>query len=334
MRRLLRRTAAAVLLLIAIASGSAFIVLRAISMPGPLAQERAVVIPRGAGVDTISRLLAQAGIVRESWQVMLAARLRSANRQLRAGEFLFPAHVSAVDAIEILRSGQPIVRRFTVAEGLTAAQVIQLLERDPSLAGAVPPVPPEGSLLPETYHYTWGDQRADLVERMRSKMREALAELWARRSAATPVKTPEEAVVLASIVEKETSVPEERARIAGVFANRLAAGMRLQSDPTVVYAVTGGSGPLGRSITRADLRMDSPYNTYLVDGLPPGPIANPGLASLEAVLNPEPHQFLYFVADGNGGHAFARTLAEHNRNVARWRAAQRDQLQQTENPSD
>ena len=334
MRRLLRRFAAALLLVIAIASGSAYVVLRMLDAPGPLAQDTAVVIPKGAGLAAIGRILAEAGVVREPWQAMAAARLRSANRQLRAGEFLFPRQVNAFDAIEILRSGQPVIRRFTVAEGLTVMQVIQLLEKEPALVGAVPAVPPEGSLLPETYHYSWGDARAELIERMRGKMRDTLAELWPRRAPGSPVRSPEEAVILASIVEKETSVPEERARVAGVFANRLEAGMRLQSDPTVVYALTEGARPLGRSLTRADLRMESPYNTYMVDGLPPGPIANPGPASIEAVLNPETHQFLYFVADGNGGHAFARTLAEHNRNVARWRATMREQqVQPAESPS-
>lgn len=333
MRPALRRLAAAFLLAVAIASGVAYVVVHAVTAKGPLEREVQVVVPRGAGLETIARRLAEAGVVKETWHVVVAARLRSANRQLRAGEFAFPPRVSAVEAIEILRSGPMVVRRFTVAEGLTSAQVVQLMEQEDSLAGPVPPVPAEGSILPETYHHSWGDGRAELLDRMRAKMRDTLAELWAKRAPHSPARTPEEAVVLASIVEKETSVPEERARVAGVFANRLATGMRLQSDPTVVYALTDGAGPLGRALTRADLRVEDPYNTYFVEGLPPGPIANPGRAALEAVLNPERHDFLYFVADGAGGHAFARTLPEHNRNVARWRALQKDQIQQGEGPT-
>jgi UPF0755 protein len=180
-------------------------------------------------------------------------------------------------------------------------------------------------LLPETYHYSWGDSRADLLKRMQTAMQTAVKAAWDKRSLSLPLDNPKQALVLASIVEKETSVPQERARVAGVFINRLIANMRLQSDPTVVYALTQGSGALGRSLTRADWKFESPYNTYVNEGLPPAPIANPGKASIEAVVNPEQHDFVYFVADGTGGHAFAKTLAEHNRNVARWRDIMKQQ---------
>ncbi len=193
------------------------------------------------------------------------------------------------------------------------------------LSGETGPVPPEGSLLPETYHYSWNDDRAALVERMQTGMEVVLAELWPERAEGLPINTPEEAVILASIVEKETGVAEERPLVASVFVNRLKRGMRLQSDPTVVYGLTNGQRPLGRTLTFRDLDRPSPYNTYTNGGLPPGPIANPGRAALEAVLHPAESRYLYFVADGTGGHAFAKTLVEHNRNVAKWRKIQRQQ---------
>jgi len=218
-----------------------------------------------------------------------------------------------------------VVRRFTVPEGLTSSQIVTLLREEPALSGEIKDEPAEGSLLPETYHYSWGDSRTDLLKRMQAAMQTAIKTAWDKRSLSLPIDNPKQAMVLASIVEKETSVPQERARVAGVFINRLIANMRLQSDPTVVYALTQGTGALGRPLNRADWKYESPYNTYLVDGLPPAPIANPGKASIEAVMNPEQHDFVYFVADDSGGHAFARTLAEHNRNVAHWRDVMKQQ---------
>jgi UPF0755 protein len=199
------------------------------------------------------------------------------------------------------------------------------LEAAEGLTGPLPDPPPQGSLLPETYFFENGETRAAMLARMQKAMTDALAELWPQRAENLPFDTPEQAVVLASIVEKETGVAAERPQVASVFVNRLRRGMPLQSDPTVIFALTGGEADLGRPLLRADLQVDHPVNTYVVNGLPPTPIANPGRASLEAVLNPAETDFLYFVADGTGGHAFARTLAEHNRNVARWRAVQRGQ---------
>jgi UPF0755 protein len=323
--RLVARVAIGLAVSVVVAAGAAFAVFTTLSVKGPLDREASIVIPRGAGLETISDLLTTAGVVDARWKVLLASRLKDRERSLKAGEYTFPAGVSVFGALSILKDGKTVVRRFTVPEGLTSAQIVQLLKDEPSFAGGIEEPPAEGSLLPETYYYSFGDSRAEMIGRMQAKMREVLAELWKEREPDAPVGSVEEAVILASIVEKETSVPEERARVAGVFANRLRQGMRLQSDPTVVYALTGGDGVLGRPLTRADWRVDSPYNTYAVGGLPPGPIANPGRASIEAALNPAKHDLIYFVADGSGGHAFARTLEEHNRNVARWRAFRNDQ---------
>lgn len=297
---------------------------------GPLDQDTTVVVPRGAGLASIARQLDDSGVIDHPFLFMTAAKVTGADRDLKAGEFAFAAGTSMRSVIDLLRSGRTVVRRLTVPEGLTSAQVVALLEAEPSLSGDITQPPPEGSLLPETYHFALGDSRADLIARMQAAMTTALDELWSKKAETLPFETPEQALVLASIVEKETSIPEERARVAGVFVNRLDIGMRLQSDPTVVYAVTEGSGSLGRPLTRKDLQFESPFNTYVVAGLPPTPIANPGRAAIEAVLNPERHEYFYFVADGTGGHAFAKSLEDHNTNVRRWRQVQRQQANQGE----
>ena len=249
-------------------------------------------------------------------------RLFGGRAPLRAGEYAFAAHGSARDALRVLQTADPVVRKLTVPEGLMIAEIVPLIAAAEGLDGDVPAVE-EGTLLPETYHYRWGDTRTAMTARMQASMKVALDELWPARASDLPLANRHEAVILASIVEKETGLPEERARVAAVFINRLERGMKLQSNPTVAYALTDGARPLDRALLRNDLKLDHPYNIYVVRGLPPGPIANPGRASLEAVLNPVDTKDLYFVADGKGGHAFARTLAEHNRNVARWRKAQR-----------
>lgn len=291
--------------------------------PGPSVQGTTLVIPRGAGSEAIAQQLAGAGVVTDRMLFAFAVRVASRREPLKAGEYRFPARISSIDVIRLLQSGKTVIRRLTVAEGLTTRQVVQQLLATEGLEGSIDPMPDEGSLLPETYHFSYGDPRQAIVERMQRAMREALAALWANRSVGPVIKAPEQAVVLASVVEKETGIPAERPRIAAVFLNRLAVGMRLQSDPTVVYVVGAGL-PLGRTLTRADLQTPSPYNTYLNDGLPPTPIANPGRAALAAVLRPASSDELYFVADGTGGHVFARTLEEHNRNVARWRKLRRE----------
>jgi UPF0755 protein len=212
-----------------------------------------------------------------------------------------------------------VARRLTIPEGLTNFQIAHLLWATEGLQGNIPPLPGEGMLFPETYHFSWGDTREDVILRLHQAMRKTLREGWNPRASGLPLKNSQEALILASIVEKETAVAEERPHIAAVFLNRLRHGMRLQSDPTVVYDLTDGKGALGRPLTREDLKQETPSNTYVIDGLPPTPISNPGRLALQAVLHPTVSDDLYFVADGSGGHAFSKTLAEHNRNVARWR---------------
>ena len=292
---------------------------------GPLARDAAVVVPRGSGVSAIGRLLAEEGVLEEPGLFALAVRIEKVGGALRAGEYLFPAGVSMREVIAILRAGKTVVRRITFPEGRTSAELVALLAGADGLTGALSEVPPEGSVLPETYHFSLDDSRQAVLARAIEAQSALLAELWAKRQQGLPLANPEEAVILASIVEKETGVGSERPLVAGVFINRLRKGMRLQSDPTVSYGITLGQAPLGRSLTRTDLNTPTPYNTYSIDGLPPGPIANPGRAALEAVLNPARTPYFYFVADGTGGHAFAKTLDEHNRNVAKWRKIQRRQ---------
>jgi UPF0755 protein len=315
-----------VILLATLVAGGLVILHRAYSEPGPLAAKTRLVIPRGASGHDIGATLAEAGVAADARLFALAIRLFAANQPLRAGEYDFAPGVSLRDAVAKLQAGETVVRRLTVAEGLTTRAALAEIAEAPGLTGDVPGTDTvgEGTLLPETYHYNWGDSRADVVARMQADQRAALDRLWAARAPDLPLATPQEALVLASIVERETAVGAERPLVAGVFINRLNRGMRLQSDPTVAYGLVGPGEPLDRALTRTDLETDHPYNTYTRDGLPPGPIANPGLASIAAVLNPAETDALYFVADGEGGHAFARTLAEHNRNVARWRRIQRE----------
>lgn len=310
--------------------GGAVMLHRAYSDPGPLTADTSVVIPRGASGRAIASALVDAGVAADARLFAIALRFLAPARPLRAGEYAFSAGVSLRDVVAKLQAGDTVVRRVTVAEGLTTREILALVAATEGLTGTTPGLSElgEGALLPETYHFSLGDARVDLIARMSAAQDEVLARLWATRKEGLPLKTPAEALILASIVERETGVSSERARVAGVFINRLNRGMRLQSDPTVAYGLFDENGRLDRPLRRADLSVDHPYNTYVHLGLPPGPIANPGLASIAAVLNPIETKDLYFVADGTGGHAFARTLAEHNRNVARWRRIQREQRAQ------
>ena len=291
--------------------------------PGPLAEDRVLEIRKGSGLNAIAQQLEAAGVLEPSWLFVLGVRLDDKARALKAGEYRFPAGVSMRAAMAILESGQVVQYALTLPEGHTTAQALAILREAEALDGEILGDWPEGALLPETYAYVRHETRETLLDRMGQALDKTLAEQWTARAPDLPLASPAEALVLASIVEKETGVAEERPLVASVFVNRLRKGMRLQSDPTVVYGITLGQAPLGRALTRKDLNTDTPYNTYSIAGLPPTPIANAGLASIAAVMHPAESDFLYFVADGTGGHAFAKTLDEHNRNVAKWRRIQK-----------
>ena len=287
---------------------------------GPARQAATVVIARGSNIEAIGRQLESSDMVARWWLFALAVYGVDRGAPLKAGEYAFAARQPLHDIIEQLREGRTVVHRLTVPEGLTVAEIASLIESEPALAGDIGTLPAEGSLMPDTYNFSLADSRADMIGRMRRAMDKALREAWDARAPGGPLSTPGMALALASIVEKETAAPEERPKVAGVFLNRLGRGMRLQSDPTVIYALTqGGRTPLGRALVHADLAVDSPFNSYQHEGLPPAPIACPGRGALHAALHPDIGSALYFVADGTGHHVFADTLDEHNRNVTHLR---------------
>lgn len=293
--------------------------------PGPASAEgapRVALIPAGANAAQIGAVLAQAGAVRSARHVTLAARWRGDGAALKAGEYEIPAGASLKAVLDLLVSGRVIEHALTIPEGWTTAQALNAIAAAPFLEGPTPETAPEGSLLPDTYRFTRGVSRAAALARMQQALADLLAEAWPKRAADLPLAAAAEAVILASIVEKETGLAEERPMVASVFVNRLRLGMRLQSDPTIIYGITGGA-PLGRGLRRSEIDRPTAYNTYQIDRLPPTPIANPGRAAILAVLNPPPSEALFFVADGTGGHAFAKTNAEHAANVRRWRQIER-----------
>ncbi|MCF8480441.1 MAG: endolytic transglycosylase MltG [Rhodospirillum sp.] len=292
---------------------------------GPLIEERAVVIPPGSGVEAIARTLASEGVIADPLVFKVGIRLADKGRRLKAGEYLFEPGMSAEAVMDLLVSGAVIQRRFTVAEGLTTATILDTIQGVDGLKGPITLSPLEGALLPETYLFQKGDTRDAVVRRMEEAMTETLDRLWEVRAEGLPIATKEQALILASVVEKETGIASERPMVAGVFVNRLRKGMPLQSDPTVIYGLSGGTGLLGRALTRKDLVTEHAWNTYRIAGLPATPICNPGADAIAAVLKPAETDALYFVADGTGGHAFARTLDEHNRNVRAWRKIQKSQ---------
>jgi UPF0755 protein len=288
---------------------------------GPSRQPTSVVIAPGTSMVAAANQLEKAGVIASGQRFLLQAKLFGGGESIKAGEYEIPARASHAQILSLLQSARTLQRMVTIPEGLPSILVYERLTKAPALTGEVP-VPEEGSILPNSYSYQRGEPRAAVVKRMQAAMDRTLAELWPKRSPATVVKTPEEAITLASIVEKETGKASERRMIAGVYSNRIRQGMKLDADPTVIYPITKGK-PLGRRILRSELNANNGYNTYAMAGLPAGPIANPGRESIAAVLNPAETQALYFVADGTGGHVFANTLAEHNANVKKWFAIRR-----------
>jgi len=293
--------------------------------PGPLTEDKVVTIPPRSGMMEIADLLQREGVIDEHRLIfaggVLAMKARSG---LKAGEYLFQKHASVRDVVETIVEGKVVQHQITIPEGLTSEQIVARLLESDLLSGNIKEVPREGSLLPNSYYFHRGFSREQMIARMRQAQDRLMREVWERRNPDLPVRTPEQLLILASIIEKETGKPEERTRVAAVFANRLKQKMKLQSDPTIVYGLVFGKGSLGRPITRADIQSQTPYNTYVIEGLPPGPITNPGRASIEAAANPARTKELFFVADGTGGHAFAETYEQHQKNVAKWRAIEQE----------
>jgi UPF0755 protein len=332
MKKILVALTSFLLMAIILAGLGAFYVMQGAASPGPLTESKILLIKRGTGTAAIASQLQSEGVIESDLIFKINAAFEKSKGSLKAGEYEFTPHISIKEIITMVREGRVYDRKITFREGLTSYQIVGLLNAATDFTGeSVINIPAEGSLLPETYHYTGADTRQKILDQMSSAMKKTIEELWPNRSGDLPIKTIEEAIVLASIVEKETGVADERKKVAGVFINRLRRGMPLQSDPTVIYGMTNGAlqdegqGPIGRRLLTKDLQEHTAYNTYMNAGLPPGPIANPGRASIEAVLHPEIHDFIYFVADGTGGHAFGRTLTEHNANVAKWRKIRREQ---------
>lgn len=292
--------------------------------PGPSANPTEVLLKRGSGLNSIANTLEREGVISDALIFRLGAKWKGADRSLKAGEYAIPAAASMEAVLDQLQSGETIQRKITVAEGLTSFEAVARIAEAEKLTGEITEIPPEGSLAPETYFYQRDETREAVLKRMQASQVAILDELWEKRAPNLPLKTKEEALILASIVEKETGVSSERARVAAVFINRLNKGMRLQTDPTVIYGITLGKSVLGRGLRKSELKASTPYNTYVINGLPPTPIANPGRAAIEATLNPATTNEFYFVADGSGGHAFAETLKQHNRNVAAWRKIERE----------
>lgn len=299
-----------------LAIGALFLVIQSWGGAGPAERTLTVTVPQGASLAAAAEKLEEAGAIRSAGRFRLLARFLGSDEPIRAGEYRIPKGLSQADVLKLLQGGKTLQRFVMVPEGWPSVLVQEAVAKAPQMTGPAP-LPAEGSVLPDSYSYERDGSRANLVERMQAAMDRYLADAWKKRKPTTVVKNPREAIILASIVEKETGKPSERRMVAAVYSNRLRVGMRLQADPTVIYPITKGK-PLGRRIRRSELQAKNGYNTYASAGLPVGPIANPGRASIDAVLDPAETTALYFVADGSGGHVFADTLAEHNANVKKW----------------
>jgi len=292
---------------------------REMKAPGNFTNDVVFEVKAGDRLKGVSEALAKAGLISNGVVFRIAARNEGADQKLKFGEYKIPAYSSMEQILGIVTSGKALTYQVTIPEGLTSFQIVLLLKDQPYLTGDVKEIPPEGSLAPDTYSISKGDTVASVIRRMTLAQHRIITDAWALRAEGLPLKSPDEALTLASIVEKETAVAAERSIVASVFINRLNRGMRLQTDPTVIYGVTGGKGNLGRGLRQSELRKKTPWNTYVIPGLPETPIANPGKASIEAALNPAKTNYLFFVADGSGGHVFSETIGEHNKNVAKWR---------------
>jgi peptidoglycan lytic transglycosylase G len=306
-----------------------------IEAPGPLQEDKIVNIPSRAGMTDIADVLQREGVIDNNrWAFIGAVFALKARSELKPGEYAFAKRASLRDVIGTIVEGKVVQHSVTIPEGLTSEQIVARLSDNDIFAGTVREIPREGTLLPETYKFPRGTTREQVIQRMQAAQRRLVAEIWDHRSQDVPVKSPEQLVTLASIVEKETGRADERSRVAAVFVNRLKQKIKLQSDPTIIYGLVGGKGTLGRPIKRSEITQPSPYNTYVIDGLPPGPISNPGRASLEAAANPARTRDLYFVADGTGGHAFTETYDQHQKNVAKLRAMERATQNDTVDPAE
>jgi len=303
--------------------------------PGPLQEDKVVNIPPRAGMTDIADVLQREGVIDNNrWAFIGSVFALKARSELKPGEYLFQKNASLHDVIATIVDGKVVQHAVTIPEGLTSEQIVGRLTDNDIFAGTVREIPREGTLLPETYKFPRGTTREQVIVRMQQAQKRVVAEVWEHRNPDIPVKTPEQLVTLASIVEKETGRADERSRVAAVFVNRLRQKIKLQSDPTIIYGLVGGKGTLGRPIKRSEIQQPSPYNTYVVDGLPPGPIANPGRASLEASANPARTRDLFFVADGTGGHTFTETYDQHQKNVAKLRAMEKQIQNDTVEPAD
>ncbi|MDA9509990.1 aminodeoxychorismate lyase [Bradyrhizobium sp. CCBAU 11386] len=303
--------------------------------PGPLKEDKIVNIPQRAGKRDIAETLNREGVTDVNpWVFIASVAALKASSDLKPGEYSFQKNASLRDVIATIVEGKVVQHAVTIPEGLTSEQIVARLSDNDIFTGSVRELPREGTLLPETYKFPRGTTREQVIQRMQQAHKRVLTEIWERRSQDIPVKTPEQLVTLASIVEKETGKPDERSRVAAVFVNRLKQKIKLQSDPTIIYGLVGGKGTLGRPIKRSEITQPSPYNTYVIEGLPPGPISNPGRASLEAAANPARTRDLYFVADGTGGHAFTETYDAHQKNVAKLRAMEKQIQNDTVEPAE
>src|SRR6202790_4594475 len=325
-----------IVLVLMIGAGGAYVYgKQKIEAPGPLQEDRVVNIPARAGMTDIADILQREGVIDNNrWAFIGSVFALKARSELKPGEYLFQKNASLRDVIGTIVEGKGVQHAVTVPEGLTSEQIVARLSENDIFSGSVREQPREGTLLPETYKFPRGTPREQGVARMQQAQKRVLTEIWERRSPDLPIKTPEQLVTLASIVEKETGKADERSRVAAVFVNRLRQKIKLQSDPTIIYGLVGGKGTLGRPIKRSEIQQPSPYNTYVIDGLPPGPIANPGRASLEAAANPARTRDLFFVADGTGGHAFTETYDQHQKNVAKLRAMEKQIQNDTVEPAD